>query len=310
VVSQDDGGESFVFLAFLVGFSYIMGQIVVRHWLRLIFSAYLTNGRLAVKGNLEAVLEYCKYQHPMIEIDHLRVSGGAACRLLRMLMNYQREKTDLFKVKREKMVASQLAGRGIKDRRVLAVMGEIPRQLFVEEALAEQAYNDSPLPIGENQTISQPYMVALMSEALQLTGKEKVLEIGTGSGYQTAVLAFLGERVFSIERIAILAARARKSLDALGIYNVAIRVGDGTYGWPEEAPFDAIIVTAGAPAVPQNLVRQLAIGGYLVIPTGSRQEQSLLRITRLEEDITVVRQENLGGCRFVDLIGEQGWRPE
>jgi protein-L-isoaspartate(D-aspartate) O-methyltransferase len=186
-------------------------------------------------------------------------------------------------------------------------MQAVPRHLFVEEAMMDQAYNDNPLPIGENQTISQPYIVALMTEALSLTGKEKVLEIGTGSGYQTAILAQLADRVFSIERIASLAGRARKILDYLHAFNVAIRVGDGTYGWKEEAPFDAILVTAGAPKVSSILVGQLSLGGRLVIPVGNRLTQTLMKVTRLSDDIHDIKKEDLGGCRFVDLIGEHGW---
>ncbi len=208
---------------------------------------------------------------------------------------------------RKKMVDSQIRARGLRDERVLAAMEKIPRHLFVEPALVDQAYNDTPLPIGEGQTISQPYMVALMTEALALTGKEKVLEIGTGSGYQTAILAELAEQVFSIERIASLAAAARKILDQLGYYNVAIRVGDGSLGWREEAPFDAIIVTAGAPRIPRPLVEQLAIGGRLVVPVGGRFTQELYRVTRLSADPNDVETEALGGCRFVDLVGEHGW---
>ncbi len=205
------------------------------------------------------------------------------------------------------MVDTQIRGRGIRDQRVMKAMEKIPRHLFVDEGLTDQAYNDSPLPIERQQTISQPYIVALMSEAMGLTGKEKVLEIGTGSGYQTAVLAELADRVFSIERIAALAARARRVLDALNYYNVAIRVGDGTYGWREEAPYDAIVVTAGAPRIPRILVEQLTIGGRLVIPVGTRQAQSLVKLTRISEDPDDLKQEELGGCRFVDLIGEHGW---
>ncbi len=207
-----------------------------------------------------------------------------------------------------RMVDTQLRSRGIKDTRVLKAMEKIPRHLFVDEALQDQAYNDCPLPIAENQTISQPYMVALMTEALGLKGREKVLELGTGSGYQTAVLAELADRVFSVERIASLASRARKILDSLNYFNVAIRVGDGTYGWREEAPFDGIIVTAGAPEVPKTLVEQLDVGGRLVIPVGGRFSQNLMRITRMSEDIDDIETENLGGCRFVDLIGEHGWK--
>lgn len=205
------------------------------------------------------------------------------------------------------MVDSQLRARGIIDQRVLKAMEKIPRHLFVDEGLAEQAYNDTPLPIDRQQTISQPYIVALMSEALGLTGKEKVLEIGCGSGYQTAVLAELAERVFTIERIATLATRARKVLESLNYYNVVVRVGDGTYGWREESPFSAIMVTAGAPRIPKLLIEQLVIGGRLVIPVGNRNSQVLLKLTRMSQDPGDLKQEDLGGCRFVDLIGEHGW---
>ncbi len=206
------------------------------------------------------------------------------------------------------MVETQIKARGISDPRVLKAMETIPRHLFVDEGLIEQAYYDSPLPIGEHQTISQPYIVALMTQALELKGRERVLEIGTGSGYQTAVLAYLVDRVFSIERIASLAACARKILDALNFYNVAIRVGDGSYGWREEAPFDGIIVTAAAPDVPRYLIDQLAVGGKMVVPVGGRDVQTLYRITRSPENPQDVIQEDLGGCRFVSLIGESGWK--
>ncbi len=205
------------------------------------------------------------------------------------------------------MVDGQLRARGIVDARVLKAMEKIPRHLFIDEGLAEQAYNDNPLPIDSRQTISQPYIVALMSEAMQLAGKEKVLEIGSGSGYQTAVLAELAERVFTIERIAALATRARKVLESLNYYNVAVRVGDGTYGWREESPFSAIMVTAGAPRIPKLLIEQLVVGGRLVIPVGNRSSQVLLKLTRLSQDPQDLKQEDLGGCRFVDLIGEYGW---
>jgi len=214
---------------------------------------------------------------------------------------------DRFQKLRIKMVETQIRARGVTDERVLAAMAKIPRHLFIDEALIEQAYNDNPLPIGKSQTISQPYIVALMTAALKLTGKEKVLEIGTGSGYQTAILAELAEQVFSIERIAQLAAGARKRLDALNCFNVAMRVGDGTYGWREESPFDGIMVTAGAPKVPAILMEQLAVGGRLVIPTGGRISQELLRVTRMSADLNEVKTEVLCGCRFVDLIGEHGW---
>ena len=205
------------------------------------------------------------------------------------------------------MVDSQIRARGITDQRVLTAMERIPRHLFVDDVLAEQAYNDNPLPIDRRQTISQPYIVALMSQAMELTGREKVLEIGSGSGYQTAILAELADRVFSIERIASLATRARRILDSLNYYNVAIRVGDGTYGWREESPFAAIMVTAGAPRIPKVLIEQLDIGGRLVIPVGDRSSQVLLKLTRLSEDPDDLKREELGGCRFVDLIGEYAW---
>ncbi|MEI7673764.1 MAG: protein-L-isoaspartate(D-aspartate) O-methyltransferase [Deltaproteobacteria bacterium] len=215
--------------------------------------------------------------------------------------------TDRFQKQRIRMVDTQIRVRGVSDQRVLTAMEKIPRHLFVDEGLIDQAYNDNPLPIERQQTISQPYIVALMSEALALTGREKVLEIGTGSGYQTAILAELAERVFSIERIAALATGARRVLDVLNDYNVAIRVGDGTYGWREESPFEAIVVTAGAPRIPKLLIEQLAVGGRLVLPVGSRNSQALLKLTRLSEDPEDLKQEDLGGCRFVDLIGEHGW---
>jgi len=215
--------------------------------------------------------------------------------------------TDRFQKQRLRMVDTQIRARGITNPRILEAMSRIPRHLFVEEALADQAYNDNPLPIGEMQTISQPYMVALMTNALDLKSREKVLEIGTGSGYQTALLSELADQVFSIERIASLANNARRILDDLGCYNVAIRVGDGTYGWKEEAPFDAILVAAGAPEIPMSLIEQLGIGGRLVLPVGGKYIQDLMKVTRLSENINDLKKENLGGCRFVDLIGEYGW---
>lgn len=215
---------------------------------------------------------------------------------------------DRYKKQRSRMVETQIKSRGISDSRVLMAMETVPRHLFIDEGLIDQAYNDSPLPIGEKQTISQPYIVALMTQALELNGKERVLEIGTGSGYQTAILASLAERVFSIERIAPLAVKARKILDRLNYYNVALRVGDGSYGWKEEAPFDAIITTAAAPEIPQYLVEQLAVGGKLVVPIGGRDVQTLYKLTRLIENPQEIRKEDLGGCRFVSLIGESGWK--
>lgn len=202
------------------------------------------------------------------------------------------------------MVNSQLERRGIKDGRVLAAMRRIPRHHFVPDAVISEAYADRPLPIGEGQTISQPYMVALMTELLELEGDEKVLEIGTGSGYQLAILAELAREVYSIERHSSLADRARERVESLGYRNTHIGVGDGTRGWPEAAPFHAIMVTAGAPRVPRPLVDQLGDGGRLVIPVGEGRHQELFRIIRDREG---VRQESLAGCVFVPLVGEYGW---
>jgi len=215
-------------------------------------------------------------------------------------------KNDLVKV-RMRMVDEQIIARGIRDPRVITAMRKVPRHVFVEEALQNQAYSDHPLPIGEKQTISQPFMVALMTEAMQLKGMEKVLEIGAGSGYQTAILAEIAFKVFSIERIRSLTIQARKLLYDLGYLNVEIKFSDGTLGWVDESPFDAIIVTAGSPGIPQPLVDQLAIGGRLVIPVGDAADQELVRITKTEEG---TKREDLGGCRFVKLIGQHGWEEE
>jgi len=212
--------------------------------------------------------------------------------------------TDFNLTDQERMVQNQLVRRGIRAPRVLAAMRKVPRHRFVEEALQHQAYGDYPLPIGEQQTISQPYIVALMTEALELQGTEKVLEIGTGSGYQAAVLAELAAQVFSVEHYPALAFRARKVIEALRYFNVQIRVGDGTLGWPEEKPFQGIIVTAGAPAIPQPLINQLAEGGRLVIPVGDRFAQTLTRVTKTPEGL---KFDYYGGCRFVQLIGRFGW---
>lgn len=213
-----------------------------------------------------------------------------------------------FEIYRKRMVESQLIARGITDQRVIETMLKVPRHLFVEEAMAAQAYSDTPLPIGEKQTISQPYMVALMTELLMLTGKEKVLEIGTGSGYQAAVLAMMADRIYTVERIRSLALRARKVLDSIGLLNLNIKIGDGSCGWPEEAPYDAIIVTAGAPVVPHELAEQLNPGGRLVIPVGNEFEQTLLRITKLPDGS--LKTEHSVGCRFVKLVGKSGWKAE
>ncbi len=212
-----------------------------------------------------------------------------------------------FAIPRERMVAEQLVRRGIRDARVLRAMGKVPRHRFVDEALAGRAYGDYPLPIGERQTISQPYMVALMTEALELVGHERVLEIGTGSGYQTAILAELCSKVYSVERIKSLADRAIGTLDSLGYYNVLVRVSDGSLGWRKEAPFDAILVTAGSPAIPEALVGQLSPKGRLVVPVGDTYGQILRKGVREDDGM---RWTELGGCVFVKLIGDQGWATE
>lgn len=209
-----------------------------------------------------------------------------------------------FAIPRERMVTEQVTRRGVRDARVLRAMGKVPRHRFVEEALSGRAYGDYPLPIGERQTISQPYMVALMTEALELVGHERVLEIGTGSGYQTAILAELCSKVYSIERIKGLADRAIRMLDSLGYYTVLVRVGDGSLGWREEAPFDAILVTAAAPTVPDALVEQLSPKGRLVVPVGDAYSQELRKGVKEDEGM---RWTDLGGCVFVKLIGNQGW---
>jgi protein-L-isoaspartate(D-aspartate) O-methyltransferase len=205
------------------------------------------------------------------------------------------------------MVEQQLRARGIRDARVLSAMLTVPRHRFVPPELVAQAYSDQPLSIGERQTISQPFMVAAMSEALELAGCERVLEIGTGSGYQTAVLSLLAREVFSIEAHASLAAAARERVGLLGYHNIEIRVGDGTLGWPEHAPFDAILVTAAAPLIPPPLVEQLAEAGRLLLPAGSAETQQLLRVRR---DKGTISNERLFHCRFVPLIGRYGWSGE
>jgi protein-L-isoaspartate(D-aspartate) O-methyltransferase len=206
---------------------------------------------------------------------------------------------------RDQMVKRQLVSRGIKDERVLAAMGKVPRHGFVPEKLRESAYHDGPLSIGEGQTISQPYMVALMTECLDLKSCEKVLEIGTGSGYQTAILAELAEHVYTIERVPILLEKAHQVLTHLGYTTVKFNGGDGTYGWREESPFDGIIVTAAAPDISQVLVEQLNDGGVLVIPVGSRYSQSLYKATKKGRKI---EKEERTLCVFVPLIGEYGWK--
>ena len=212
-----------------------------------------------------------------------------------------------FDAAREKMVLEQLVDRGIKDQRVIRAFLKVPRHLFVEEALRETAYGDYPLPIGMNQTISQPYMVALMCELLELKGNEKVLEIGTGSAYETAILAELAERVFSLERIDLLMQNARSVLDNLKYNNVVTRVADGTYGWRKESPFDGIVVTAASPEIPKRLLDQLAINRHLIIPKGDAFSQTLFKITKTSKGFN---SQSITGCVFVKLIGKYGWENE
>ncbi len=205
---------------------------------------------------------------------------------------------------RAEMVRKDIAARGITDARVLEAMRRVPRERFVWQVDRDQACTDHPIRIGEGQTISQPYIVALMTQELGLTGDEKVLEIGTGSGYQTAILAELARDVYTVERFETLSDRARELLDDLGHAGVHYRVGDGTLGWPEEAPFDAIIVTAGAPRVPDALREQLADDGRLVIPVGGEGYQDLMLVTRAGEDFS---ERKVCGCSFVKLVGAEGW---
>jgi protein-L-isoaspartate(D-aspartate) O-methyltransferase len=206
---------------------------------------------------------------------------------------------------RNRMVEDQIVGRGVKDEQVLAAMRKVPRHEFLPEAIRSMAYQDSALPLGEGQTMSQPYMVALMSELMDLTGTERVLEIGTGSGYQAAVLSELCGKVYTVERIKLLADRARATLDRLGYRSVAIKVYDGTYGWKDMAPFDAIMVTAGSPDIPAPLLDQLKEGGRLVIPVGERYGQTLLKVVKTAQGPITERSIP---CTFVPLIGNHGWR--
>ena len=205
---------------------------------------------------------------------------------------------------RERMVQEQLVSRGINSTRVLQVMARVPRHLFLESELWDQAYEDHPLPIGASQTISQPYMVALMAEALELKGTERVFEVGAGSGYLAAVLSELCAEVFSIETVEKLAFKARNHLTSLGYQNVSVLVGDGTLGWEEYSPYDAIVISAAAPCIPRPLLEQLKTPGYLVFPMGEKELQTLVRIRK---DKAGIREEYLGECQFVKLKGQYGW---
>jgi len=205
------------------------------------------------------------------------------------------------------MVDEQIRARGIRSERVLSALRAIPRENFIPEGLEAQAYEDRALSIGLGQTISQPYMVAVMTEALGLSPDDRVLEIGSGSGYQTAVLAFLATEVFTVERVPSLGQRAMQKVREAGFENVESRIGDGTLGWPEKSPFDAILVTAGAPRVPPSLKAQLKEeGGRIVAPVGDRFIQDLIRMTRTGDEF---ESESLLSCRFVPLVGEEGWPP-
>jgi protein-L-isoaspartate(D-aspartate) O-methyltransferase len=206
---------------------------------------------------------------------------------------------------REEMVRKQIEARGIKSPRVLAAFRQVPRHLFVSEALRDQAYGDYPLPIGEQQTISQPFIVAEMTQALDLGEDDRVLEIGTGSGYQAAILAQIVYRVYTIERKHSLYLQTRNLFDKLHYHNIVMKYADGTKGWQDESPFDGIIVTAGAPQIPDVLIDQLGEGGRLVVPVGNQHTQELIKIFRDGQNI---RQTNLGGCRFVKLVGKHGWK--
>jgi len=205
---------------------------------------------------------------------------------------------------REQMVQEQLVSRGIKDQRVLRAMATVPRHLFLESELWDRAYDDRPLPIGANQTISQPYMVALMAGALALKGTERVLEIGTGSGYAAAVLSELCAEVFSVEAVEELALKARARLSHLGYANASVLLGDGTLGWEQHSPFDAVIISAAAPCIPRPLIEQLRTPGDLVFPMGEKELQILVRVRK---DTKGIREEYLGECRFVKLRGRYGW---
>ena len=209
-----------------------------------------------------------------------------------------------YRQARERMIHEQLVSRGINDSRVLQAMARVPRHLFLEKELWDQAYEDHPLPIGANQTISQPYMVALMAEALKLKGPERVLEVGTGSGYAAAVLGELCAEVFTVEAVEDLALKARTLLSGLGYRNVWVHVGDGTLGWDEHAPYEAVFISAAAPCIPRPLLEQLKTPGYLVFPMGEKELQTLVRIRK---DKAGIREEYLGECLFVKLKGRYGW---
>ena len=213
--------------------------------------------------------------------------------------------TDPWESARERMVATQIAARGVGDEQVLAAMRRVPRHLFVPAEVRGSAYSDYPLPIGHGQTISQPYIVAMMTSLLQIQPDDRLLEIGSGSGYQAAVLGILAREVISIERIPEVAQLAKKNLADAGITNVTVVIGDGTLGFPGGAPYNGVLITAATPSIPSPLVEQLAEGGRIVAPVGSRDLQELVRLTRKGHDLT---RESFGGVVFVPLLGEYGWK--
>jgi protein-L-isoaspartate(D-aspartate) O-methyltransferase len=208
---------------------------------------------------------------------------------------------------RRKMVEEQILGRGIKDLSVMEVLSRVPRHLFVNSSLQHRAYGDCPLPIGENQTISQPYIVALMTQVLDLKGGERVLEIGTGSGYQTAILAELASHVFTIERVKPLVKKTKELLEGLKYKNIVFKTFDGTYGWRDQSPFDAILISAATPSIPKSLIEQLADKGRLVAPVGERESQDLIV---LNKNGNKVMERKIGSCKFVPLIGKFAWSEE
>ena len=222
-------------------------------------------------------------------------------------MNLTEQAIKAYAGQRRKMIEEQLLERGIKDLALMEVMSRVPRHLFVDSSLQQRAYGDCPLPIGENQTISQPYIVASMTEALHLKGKERVLEIGTGSGYQTAILAEMASQVFTIERIRPIVQKTKVLLNSLMYENIIFKVFDGTYGWRDQSPFDAILISAATPSIPTALIEQLADKGRLVAPVGGRESQQLTVLSKIGSRLVSCKKES---CRFVPLIGKFAWPEE
>ncbi len=222
-------------------------------------------------------------------------------------MNLTEQAIKAYAGQRRKMIEEQLLERGIKDLALMEVMSRVPRHLFVDSSLQQRAYGDCPLPIGENQTISQPYIVASMTEALQLKGEERVLEIGTGSGYQTAILAEMASQVFTIERIRPIVQKTKVLLNSLRYENIVFKVFDGTYGWRDQSPFDAILISAATPSIPTVLIEQLADKGRLVAPVGGRESQKLTVLSKVGNRLVSREKES---CKFVPLIGKFAWPEE